>query len=263
MSRNKKMNTYLKTGLITLAAAVGGGIVGILAYILFDRAGGSIEGSIEMIVVQIQRVMLPVLVGVFVVSVVVGEMLHHRFRDIGRNLLEAEEEECDRLDYEEEKIGAWGLIVNILSQVINIIVLSMGYSIRYLESTEDNQFIYACIIFVLCLSYDSFWQIRYVKTIQKAHPEKKGDPASVKFQQQWLESCDEAEREVIYRSSYKTYLMLNKIIPVLLLLTMLSNLFFNTGTLAVIVVALMWLITSVSYTRSCVQLKGAKAAMIK
>lgn len=34
-----------------------------------------------------------------------------------------------------------------------------------------------------------------------------------------MESCDEAEKEVIYKSAYKTYVILNKVIPVLLLLT--------------------------------------------
>ena len=42
-------------------------------------------------------------------------------------------------------------------------------------------------------------QARYVKLLQKIHPEKKGDIASKDFHKQWLESCDEAEKEAVYK----------------------------------------------------------------
>ena len=97
-----------------------------------------------------------------------------------------------------------------------------------------------------------------MKQVQKAYPEKKGDPSSGKFRQQWLDSCDEAEKEVIYRSAYKSYLCTNKTIPALLLITMLGHLFFNTGIMAIVTVAFIWLVVAVSYLRTCVKLKGKK-----
>ena len=102
------------------------------------------------------------------------------------------------------------------------------------------------------------WQVRYIKTEQKIHPEKKGDPSSIKFQEQWLKSCDEAEKEIIYQSAYKVYASLGKCIPVLLLITMLGNLFFNTGMLAILVVAFLWLFVTLTYIRSCVKMQRTK-----
>lgn len=69
------------------------------------------------------------------------------------------------------------------------------------------------MIFLICYAYDGFWQVRYVKVIQESHPEKQGDPSSRKFRQQWLDSCDEAEKEVIYRSAYTSYSQTSKMIP--------------------------------------------------
>ena len=46
----------------------------------------------------------------------------------------------------------------------------------------------------------------YIKLVQRIYPDKKGDPTSINFQEQWLASCDEAEKEEIYEASYKTYL---------------------------------------------------------
>ena len=87
------------------------------------------------------------------------------------------------------------------------------------------------------------------------HPEKRGDISSRKFQQQWLESCDEAEKEVIYQSSYKTYIFMSKAIGLLLIVTMLSHLFFKTGIMAILVVGVMYLVLVGKYSCSCVSLR--------
>ena len=192
-----------------------------------------------------------------------GEITCRKMKEITVQLPEAEDEESDRLEYEEEKWGALSLNLNIISQVLCIIILSAGYSSNYLDSSEAarNGFLYACAVFVICMVYDSFWQIRYVKLIQLGHPEKTADPSSRNFQKKWLESCDEAEREVIYQSAYKAYAMMGKLVPVLLVVTMLANLFFNTGMLAVVMVAVIWLAVTMTYTCSCVTLKEEKALM--
>ena len=146
---------------------------------------------------------------------------------------------------------------------MNIIILAAGYSSNYLGSSDTarSSFLYACVVFVICMAYDGIWQIRYVKLVQLGHPEKTADPSDRNFQKAWLESCDEAEREVIYRSSYKAYLAMGKLVPALLIVTMLGNLFFNTGMLAVVIVAVIWLAVTLTYTRSCVALKGEKALL--
>ena len=117
----------------------------------------------------------------------------------------------------------------------------------------------ACMIFVACFIYEYFWQIRYVKLLQKTHPEKKGEPSSLKFQEQWLESCDEAEKEIIYQSAYKAYMTVNRTIPVLLVGTMVANLYFDTGMFAVVVVSVIWLLTQFTYSHYCIKLREARA----
>ena len=177
------------------------------------------------------------------------------FQDI---TLKASELKFTPLDYEEEKWGAWTSGVNLVSQVACIIILSFGYSLKYIESGKSRYFLFACIIFILCYFYDIYLSVRYVKAIQAAHPEKKGDPTSSKFTEQWVESCDEAEKEIIYKSAYKTYIVLNKVIPILLLLTLIANMFLNTGILAVLVVAVIYLVTGMTYIRSSMVSKAKR-----
>ena len=216
-----------------------------------------IESGMKHLLMQFQNIQLPVMAGLLALSVIFGEINIRKLKEISRQIRQTEDEECDRWEYEEEKVGAEGVIANILSQILCILVLSVSFSIRYIEDNHQNM-LAVCIVFLACYVYDAFWQTRYVKLAQVTHPEKKGDPASRKFHQQWLESCDEAEKEIIYQSAYKAYIAMNTWIPALLMVSMLGHLFFDTGIMAIVIVAASWLVLTAAYLRSCVRLRGAK-----
>lgn len=254
----KKMNSYKKLGLVMLGAAIVGGVMGLLGAIILGPRMGHVEGGLTLVLTAAQRMMLPLLVVILAATVLYGEMNLRMQRAIGRKLQESEDEECDQWEYAEEKNSARGMIVNILSQVLCVLVLSVGYSMEYIESGNAENMLVSCIVFLVCFGYDGFWQVRFVKLTQKIHPEKKGDPATRKFQQEWLESCDEAEKEIIYQSAYKSYIQTNKCIPILLVVVMIGHLLFHTGLMAIVIVAVIWLLVTVSYLRSCVKLKREK-----
>lgn len=258
-----KSNSYVKIGLYMFGGALAGGVLGIGAYMLLGNWGPGMEGTAAQLYSGLQASILPILAVLLILSVLAGEITCRKLKAIETRLPDTEDEESDRLEYIEEKWGALSVNLNVISQVLCITILAAGYSSNYLDSSEAARggFLYACVVFIICMIYNGVWQIRYVKLIQLGHPEKEADPSSRNFQKKWLESCDEAEREVIYRSSYKAYMMMNRLIPVLLVLTMLCNLFFNTGMLAVVMVAVIWLAVTLTYTRSCVALKEAKALM--
>lgn len=102
-----------------------------------------------------------------------GEYSLYRLKNVYKEMKDADEDRFYELDYEEEKWGAWTSGVNLVSQVACIIILSFGYSLKYIESGKSRYFLFACIIFILCYFYDIYLSVRYVKAIQAAHPEKK------------------------------------------------------------------------------------------
>lgn len=261
----KKTNSYVKIVLHMLLGALFGGILGFSFYWFFGNKEKSIEATLAGVMSLGQSVMLPALILILIVTVIIGEWTIRKLKQIGDEILKAEDEEADVWEYEEERVGGVGLNVSNISQALSMIVLSIGYSSKYIESAASARhgFLISCIVFIVCFGYSGFWQTRFVKQTQKAHPEKQGDPTSRKFQQQWLESCDEAEREVIFQSSYKTYTAMNKWIPSLLVVTMLCNLFFNTGILATFIVTIIWIVMTVTYTHSCVKMKEKKAGKIR
>ena len=50
----------------------------------------------------------------------------------------------------------------------------------------------------------------------------------------------------------------NKTIPLLLVVAMLCHLFFDTGIMAVVLLAAVWIIVMLSYLNSCVKIRREK-----
>ena len=184
-----KSNSYVKIGLYLLGGALVGGVLGAGAYMFLDNWGQGLEGTASQLYSGLQALILPVLAVLLVLSVLAGEITCGKLKKIETQLPDAEDEESDRLEYEEEKWGALSMNLNVLSQVLCIIILAAGYSSNYLASSEAARggFLYACIVFILCMVYDSIWQIRSVKLVQLGHPEKKADPSARNFQKKLYE----------------------------------------------------------------------------
>ena len=257
-NRKKKMNTYVKYGLLMLVCTAGGGLLGFLSTFADT---GSIGAGMNSIIQGIRGNILFLLTFFTLVSVFFQESIIKRMKKIGTRLDGAEDEEHDVLEYQFEKAGSAGVIGCTGFMILSILILATGYSAKYIDimvKTERLLLLAGMIVFILENIYLGFWQVRYVKLIQKFYPEKKGDPSSLKFQEQWLESCDEAEKETIYQSSYKTYLMMNKLFPILAVIGMLGPLLWDTGIFAVVLVSIPWLASSVTYCRNCITKKGEK-----
>lgn len=253
---NLKTTSLSKLTLKMAAGAIVGAILGASAAVLLSiNNGNSFNQAAQKLISGIQNVIFPGLLLITVLSIILQEIYYSRLKNICNSLADADDEEFDELDYKEEKTGAMLMTSNLLSYIGGIVLLSFGYSMDYLHHSIA---LGTCLIFLICVFYDGIMQARYIKLLQKTHPEKKGDVSSMKFQQQWLESCDEAEKEVIYQSAYKAFSFTSKCLSFLLLLTMLSHLFFHTGVLAILVVGITQIILALTYNRSCVKLKEVK-----
>lgn len=254
-TKKKKMNSYVKFAVIMLVCMIVGGIVGGSAYILnISDIGSMFSGAIDLVC----RRQLPLLGVLAVTSFGILEYVLYKMKHLGQQMAEAEDEEYELLEYEMDKIGSTGTLANNISMVFGLLVISTGYNMEYIRGAENQTYLMVLILFMVVYFYVGVWQLRYVKLLQKIYPNKKGDPTSLKFQKQWIESCDEAEKEVIYQSSYKTYIIAMKLLPMLILVAMISHLMWNTGLMAVFLIGVIWITMSFTYCRSCIIKKGQK-----
>ena len=260
MKSDTKTRNTKRTFAKMLAAMVIGGVIGGVSTVVYEIVFGEdfSGGALSILTEVTRRLMVPGLLAVLVISIAAYEICFKKLRNVCARIEDAEDEEFHRLDYEEERYGAILQCINVVAQVLCIALLGSGYSMRYVHDgrTSMAKFLTACVLFLICFFYSGMAQARYIKLLQKVHPEKKGDIASKDFHKQWLESCDEAEKEAVYQSSYSTYIFTGKLIGILLVVTMIAHLFFNTGVFAILVVGVIYLCMTVKYCISCVKLKS-------
>ena len=260
MKSDTKTKNTKRTVIKMLVAMLIGGVIGGVSSVVYENVlGEEFGGGLLRILTEVtQRLMVPGLLLVTIVSIAAYEICFKKLKNIGDRIGDAEDEEFQRLDYEEERYGAILQCINVVAQVLCIVLLGSGYSMKYIHDgrTSLTKFLTACVLFLICFFYSGMAQARYVKLLQKVHPEKKGDVTSKDFHKQWLESCDEAEKEAVYQSSYSTYIFTGKLIGILLVVTMIAHLFFNTGVFAILVVGAIYLCMTVKYCISCVRLKS-------
>ena len=254
----KKMNTYLKFALLLLASACVGGVLGAASEM---SAGIGINAAIANMMkgalrfIRENTLLLESVCGIL--CIILCEMDIHKMKSYGHQLEVAEDEKYAELEYRMEVAGCRGTSVSTIGIILLILFLAPGYTAEYIRSMADEGlriylYLAELVVFMGMTAYLSVWQVRYVKLIQKLYPEKKGDPTSIKFQEQWLASCDEAERDCIYQASYKTYVLLGKVIPVCTFIAMISHMIWNTGILAIVFCAVIWLLLVLNYSRCCV-----------
>ncbi|MDC7289821.1 DUF3169 family protein [Blautia schinkii] len=248
----KKMNTYIKyTAFLAAVLLVSGALGAAAAYFKVENW----DSVFVVLAGLIRRNMALILLVLSAICITYQEVILHRMKKIGAEIPGAEDAEGDRLEFEMEQMGSAGTISSNLFSVLSILVLCTGYSMEYiidLGKKENVWLLAAFVIFLIGTVYQGYWQMRYVKTIQRAYPEKKGDPTSRRFQEEWLKSCDEAERDVIYQGAYKAYRGISKLLPALAFVAMIAHLLWDTGIMAVVMVCIIWIVMVIIYSRSCV-----------
>lgn len=245
------MKTYVRYGVILLAALIVGAILGIGIWCVdIDEIGSYGISFVQLI----SRYMLPIMIVLAIIHVVAGEFILKKIKRQGLMLEDAEDDESDRIEVDLERCGAVGTVLDTVLNVIAILVLSTGYSMEYiieLNGSEARALLVAMGIFILAFIYSGYWGVRFVKEVQKIYPNKKGDPSTRRFTKEWLESCDEAEQEKIYKAAYKSYYIGMKIMPMCMILALLFHLVWNTGIIAVSFVGVIWIVMTVTYNKNC------------
>lgn len=79
-------------------------------------------------------------------------------------------------------------------------------------------------------------QQKIVDFVKEMNPEKRGSVYDVKFQNKWMDTCDEAEQMMIYKVSYRAYKKVNALCLTLFILFFLLSMVFQTGLFPIAIV---------------------------
>lgn len=102
--------------------------------------------------------------------------------------------------------------------------------------------------FLLAGAVCAIYQVATVKQIQKKDPMKHGDAADLRFQKDWIRSCDEVEKRVIYEASYKAYTVGRTLLLVAVCVCILGEMYFGGCLTAIVMLTVCNIVMTLVYS---------------
>lgn len=95
-----------------------------------------------------------------------------------------------------------------------------------------------------------------VRATKRLYPEKQGNILDTKFQKDWFESCDEAERQLIWQCGYQSMRATSRAMLLLFVLLVVFGLAARIGPAPMLVLGALWLVQTLSYQLAALRLGG-------
>lgn len=86
-----------------------------------------------------------------------------------------------------------------------------------------------------------------VQEEKKMNPEKKGEVLDIHFQNDWVGSCDEAQKAMIGEAAFKSVMVTNWVCIGLWCISVVGILSFNFGIIPVLFVTIIWLTSTITF----------------
>lgn len=254
-NRTRGAGSYLKLTLGLLGSMAVGAVIGMLSVSGESAVGEFFSGSLNAVKTHAIGI-LWILGGVSLIFWVGSAW---KIKKLGERLRREEEEEnLDLLEYRLERCSSVVLVLqNFLLASALLVLAALCTQEFFMELGSAKVFQILGLFLAECVIF-SFWQISFVKQVQKINPEKKGDPADWNFHKKWLASCDEGEKEIIYQASYHVFQMMNVLFPMGTVFALVCQITWKTGIFAVLLCCVFWVIVTIGYSVNILQLYKKK-----
>lgn len=100
-------------------------------------------------------------------------------------------------------------------------------------------------------------QQKCLNTARKTNPEKDASVYDMKFQKKWMDSCDEAEKILVGKCSFKAYSATNTACSILAPVFAISALIFGIGFLPTLIVCVIWIVNQSAYCKEALRYSKA------
>lgn len=131
------------------------------------------------------------------------------------------------------------LILNLMFFSIFVEVTEFG---TVWEAYGDGIFIGMIIFFLAVYAVLFILTRQCVELVKKINPEKRGDVLDFNFQKKWEESCDEAQKVILYQAGFKAYKVTNYVCMGVYFVCLIAQLLFHAGVMPILAVSAIWLI---------------------
>lgn len=142
-------------------------------------------------------------------------------------------------------------ITNIMSviQIYTVVTYFLFSAAFYyaVHVTMSVWFLMALIVFIADMVIILGYQSKAVDFTKLMNPEKQGSVYDLKFQEKWMESCDEMEKQMIWQCGFKAYKVANSMCVILWMIFTCLAMVLKISLWPVAIVSLFWLVLTVTY----------------
>ena len=246
-SQDKK--AFGKLVVTVIVAAFVGGILGAISFWLMN-----VKESVANVMLDILVIASPVAPIVLNTAlIVVSAIILKKSRKIFENWDGENEEQVDKI----ERWISYGMIATSVDMILGFFFFGAGIYSEEVRELEMQGMLFFCLNMlglVYTLIVVTVSQKKFVNMEKEINPEKQGSVYDTKFQKVWLESCDEAERQMIYKAAYKAYQVTNMTCIGLWLVCVLGVMYWDFGLVPLFMVSLLWMVSTVSYSVESIRL---------
>lgn len=169
------------------------------------------------------------------------------------------EDEC--IEQTEQRLSYSLLLANFM-MVVNFLLFSASVWAAEYMAVEKGYELAALMVNLAVFILGMIWIMcisnRVVKLEQQINPEKRGNILDTKFHKQWMASCDEAEKQLIYRSGFQAYRAGQTACMALWVVALLAQLWAGTGVFPVLCICIIWLALTMGYVLTSIRLERHK-----
>ncbi|MEG1687814.1 MAG: DUF3169 family protein [Angelakisella sp.] len=238
-ARKPYVTVLLFVGFLALCLLVGIGI-GRLMVLVMDASpvvADAINAFISDIMVPLQWVIF--------ILLFVGSVAFYWLAKLGERQLRKNDEDEAARDRAEQMLSI-GMILSTANGILGYGLFGMSAALAFTEK-NGPLLLSGLVLLVAVILTGTIYSTFSVAFIKRLCPEKKGDPLELRFQRQWLNSCDEAERMCIYQAAFGSYKVTERVLLVLWIVTVLLTLYFRMSFYPILVITILWFSHTISY----------------
>ena len=260
MSKKEIQNNDKKTFIKWLVIILFAGFLGFSGGIIAKAHPEMIDAFLQMLANTNDFLMIPLVV-LFLLSTVLGYGYSFFKYRKAKQLVEKGYDD-DSYEKAEEELSKASVVSNVLCGFnylfFGICLFAAGMAENDLSLKQLAFSFVTIILFIIASICNVIMQNKGVNLDKKMNPEKRGNVFDKKFAKEWLASCDEAEKAVIYESAYSAYRVAIGISTGLWGISLIGMLSFHTGVLPIIVTSVMMIVLITTYSVTAYKLQFKK-----
>ena len=176
-------------------------------------------------------------------ELIAGLILYRRAKAIVRDW-DGEDETIPERAEKPLNLAMW---ISSITMVAGFFLLTATYSVGMASKSEAFGMLGGIIAFAAVLVITIILQQRLVDLVKQLYPEKKASVYDTKFQKEWFDQCDEAEKAQIGVCAFRAYNAVNRTCMALWIVFTVTALFLDTGILPVLAVCVIWAVSQSVY----------------